>query len=199
VAHDWCLSIMSFSHPIVPDYVRDLPVVALYTFFIYILLILAFRFLGRRQLGQLNVIDLVIILIMGSAVETAMVHGNVSLPAGIVSASTLLITNKLISVLARRFKFFRRFINPAPLLIVSKGELVEEHLRRAGLTHEDVLQALRERGYASVSEIKFAVMEEDGEINVVPNNTKNVKEAVLHNKIKHDPTKNDSQNTNNSL
>jgi len=169
VTQSWRLSTMFNLRPSIPDYVRDLPIVALNTFCIYVLLILAFRFLGRRQLGQLNVIDLVIILIMGSAVETAMVHGNLSLPAGLVSASVLLLTNKLISALANRFKFLRKIVSPGPILLVNRGSVIDEHLKRSGLTHDDVLEAIRERGYSDVSNVKFAVMEEDGEINVVPN------------------------------
>jgi uncharacterized membrane protein YcaP (DUF421 family) len=169
-------------HPLtrvsIPDYVRDLPIVAVYTLTIYVLLIIAFRYFGRRQLGQLNVIDLVIIIIMGSAVETAMVHGNLSLPAGLVSASTLLIANRSISLLAHRYKWFRRFVSPGPILLVSRGQVIDEHLKKSGLTHEDVLEAVRERGFADVGAVKFAVLEEDGEINVIANTAKSTDTVI---------------------
>jgi len=151
-----------------PDYVRSLPLVALYTLTIYLLLIAAFRLIGSRQLGQLTIIDVVIILIMGSAVETAMVNGNCSLPAGFVSAGTLLLANRAIGLLAARSRRVHRMVACSPTLVVSNGQIIEEHLKRAGLTEEDVMQALRARGCCEVSEVRFAVMEEDGEINVVP-------------------------------
>jgi uncharacterized membrane protein YcaP (DUF421 family) len=154
-----------------PDYVRDLPVVALFTLTIYVFLILAFRLVGRRQLGQLTVIDLVIILIMGSAVETAMVNGNLSLPAGLISASTLLLANAVVNALAHRFNWFRRLVSPPPVLLISQGQIIEEHLKRQGLTHDDLLEAIRERGVADIKDVKFAVLEEDGEINVVTSAT----------------------------
>src|SRR5258708_27551989 len=81
----------------IPPYIQNLPFVALNTLVIYFFLVFAFRFIGRRQLGQLTIIDLVIIIIMGSAVETAMVNGNVSLQAGLVSAATLLFANRALS------------------------------------------------------------------------------------------------------
>ena len=151
----------------VPDYVRSLPIVALYTFTIYVFLIASFRLMGRRTLGQLTVVDLVIIVIMGSAVETAMVDGNCSLPAGFVSAGTLLLTNRLFAWLALRSNRARRLLSGNPVLVVTNGHFIEEHLKRAGLTEEDVLEALRSRGFSDLSEVKFAVMEVDGEINVV--------------------------------
>ena len=156
----------------VPDYIRNLPFVAAYTFLIYVFLVVGFRLLGRRQLGQLTVIDLVVIIVMGSAVETAMVNGNTSLPAGFVSAGTLLLTNRLLSFALSRSKWLRHRIGGGAMLLVNYGHIVEEHLRRAGLTHADVEQALRARGYDGPAGVKFAVLEEDGEINVVPMDVK---------------------------
>jgi uncharacterized membrane protein YcaP (DUF421 family) len=153
---------------LIPDYVKDLPIVALYSLSVYILLIAGFRLLGRRQLGQLTVIDLVIIVIMGSAVETAMVHGNLSLLAGLVSASTLLLANRLIGLAAHRSKRLRRIVSPGPVLCISNGHMITEHLKRNGLTPEDVYHAIRARGFGDICEVKYAVMEEDGEINAVP-------------------------------
>jgi uncharacterized membrane protein YcaP (DUF421 family) len=151
----------------VPDYVRSLPEVAFYSFTIYVFLIAGFRLIGRRALGQLTVIDLVILLIMGSAVETAMIGGNISLPAGLVSAATLLLTNRVINVLADRFKIFRRIVGGGTMLVISHGHLIEENMHRIGLTDEDVMEALREHGCGDIENVAYAVMEEDGQISVV--------------------------------
>ncbi len=151
----------------IPDYVRSLPTVVLYTLTIYVFLILGFRFFARRTLGQLNVVDLVIIVIMGSAVETAMIGGNISLPAGLVSATTLLVANRVFAYVVSRSKRLRRLIGGGPVLVVSHGHIIEERLKRNGLTEEDVMEALRERGCCDLADVKYAVMEEDGEINVV--------------------------------
>src|SRR5438094_859019 len=96
-----------------------------------------------------------------------MVHADTSLPAGLVSASVLLCTNRLLSRLYCRSKRLRH-LTGGPVLLVHDGQLVEEHLRRAGLTEADVLEALREREQADIHNIRFAVLEMDGEITVVP-------------------------------
>lgn len=149
----------------------DLAVVFRNTVGIYILLIAGFRFIGRRQLGQLTVVDLVIIIIMGSAVETAMVNGNTSLPAGLVSASALLITNRIIAFACMRSRRFRHFVSGGPVLLVHYGQVIEEHLKRTGLTDADIRQALRSRGFARIEDVKFAILEEDGAINAVGKDT----------------------------
>ncbi len=147
-----------------------LAIVAFHTFVIYVFLLIAFRIGGQRRLGQLNVVDFTSILLLGSAVETAMVNANTSLPAGLVSAATLLIVNRGIAVLSTRFAYARQFCTHGTLLLVHDGKLLEGNLRRVGLTPEDVIQALRERSVDDLSQVKFATMEANGSITVVPIN-----------------------------
>src|SRR2546423_4834527 len=138
-----------------------------HTLAIYLFLIIAIRTCGRRQLGQLTPIDLVIVLVLGSAVETSLIAGNISLAAGITSAGTLLIANWAVTRLTCRYKTLRRLLSGGPILLVSHGQFVEQHLRRAGLTHADVLEAIRAREADCVEQVRYAVLEPDGEINVV--------------------------------
>ena len=151
-----------------PGTLRPMLYVSIHTLIIYLALLSGVRLIGRRQLGQLTVIDLVIVILLGSAVETAMVAGNTTLPAGLVSAATLLLTNQLLAFVAARWRRLRPFIAGPTLLLVNRGAVVEENLRRAGLTESDLLQAVRARGHADLSDIRFVVMEADGDINVVP-------------------------------
>ncbi len=142
--------------------------VALHTAAIYLFLIFMLRAFNRRQLGQLTVIDLVIIILLGSAVETAMVNANTTLVAGLISAGTLLILNRLFGLLFFRSKRLRHIVTCGPVLLVHDGQFVDERLKRAGLTRADVMEALREHEQADIANIRFAVLETDGSINVVP-------------------------------
>ena len=142
--------------------------VALHTTAIYFFLIAGLRCLGRRQMGQLTSVDLMIIIVLGSAVETAMVAGNTTLEAGLVSAATLLAVNRGLAFVLHRSKRLRHLVVGGPVLLVHFGHFVEEHLRRVGLTEADVLEAIHERGEAGIEKVKFAVLEVDGSINVVP-------------------------------
>ncbi|HZT42090.1 MAG TPA: YetF domain-containing protein [Chthonomonadaceae bacterium] len=146
---------------------RSLVPVAIHTICIYLFLIVALRLIGRRLTGQLTVVDLTVIILLGSAVETAMVAGDVSLPAGLVSAGILLILNRLLTLLVVRSKRLRHLLGIGPVLLVQNGHFLEDHLRRVGLSEADVLEAIREREKADLSDVRFAVMEPDGEINVI--------------------------------
>ncbi len=150
-------------HPSVMPYVT----IVYHTIVMYIFLILMLRFVNKRQMGQLTILDLVIVILLGSAVETAMVNANTSLMAGVVCAVTLLITNRALSFFFCRSKHWRHIFGSGPILLVHNGQFVEEHLRRAGMTEQDVLQALRQRECNGLSNVRMAVMESDGAINVV--------------------------------
>ena len=141
--------------------------VVFHTIIMYVFLIFMLRFANKRQLGQLTLLDLVIVILLGSAIETAMVNANTSLLAGLTCATTLLITNRSITLLFCRSKRWRHIFGSGPILLVHNGRFIEEHLLRAGLTHEDAMQALRQRECDSLEYVRLAVMEVDGAINVV--------------------------------
>ena len=150
------------------DSPHDLLIVFVHTTIIYTTLMFMLRVLNRRAIGQLNVIDLLIVILLGSSVETAMVNADTHLTAGLVCAGTLLLLNFVLGRLMLRSKRLRHLVTGGPILLIHDGEFVEEHLRRIGLTKSDVMQELREREYSSIEQIRFAVLETDGAINVVP-------------------------------
>jgi uncharacterized membrane protein YcaP (DUF421 family) len=150
-----------------PETARPLLAVCLHTLILYTFLIVMLRVVGRRQMGQLTVVDLTIIILLGSAVETAMIAGNTSLLAGLVSAATLLVANRLLALVLGRSRRLRHLVAGDPILLVHNGQFVEEHLKRMGLLESEVLTAIRERGCGGLEEVRFAVLEPDGSINVV--------------------------------
>lgn len=138
------------------------------TLAIYAFLIVCLSVSGRRQLSQLTSIELVSLMLLGSSVETSMVAGNTSLGAGLVSAGTLLVANRLLTIILARWHWLKRRIIGGPFVLVHDGALVVPNLRRCGLTEEDVLQSLRQNGYAGFADVRFAVLEIDGSLGVVP-------------------------------
>jgi uncharacterized membrane protein YcaP (DUF421 family) len=143
-----------------------LPVVG-HTLAIYLFLILGISLGGRREIAQLTYVELAIIMVLGSSVETAMVAGDTGLLAGLASAGTLLVTNRLLAILVTRWPWLRQRLIGGPLILVRNGASVAMNLRRAGLTEADVLEAVRERGYASLEGVRYAILEVDGSATVV--------------------------------
>jgi uncharacterized membrane protein YcaP (DUF421 family) len=147
--------------------VGTLLIVAASTAGIYLFLIALLRAVGRRQLAQLTALDLVVVLLLGSAVETAMIHGDLSVAAGLVAATTLLILNRLLTLVFLHAPRLSQLVNGGPILLVHDGTVIEEHLRRVGITHPDLDAALRSRGFSGPGAVRAAVLETDGSITVV--------------------------------
>src|SRR6202790_5475806 len=108
--------------------------VALSTLAIYLFLVVVIRLVGRRMLAQLSAIDFIVIILLGSAVETAMVGASTSLAAGLVAASVLLVSNRLLSMVMVRSKRLRHLVAGGPILLVHGGTILRGRLRRLGFT-----------------------------------------------------------------
>jgi uncharacterized membrane protein YcaP (DUF421 family) len=126
------------------------------------------RLAGKRELGQLTTFDLVVILVLSNAVQNAMVGPDTSLNGGLLAAATLVLLNRLVNALGLRFPALRKRLVGSPSLLVYEGEFLPDHLRREGLTEDEVWQAIREHGEESLAEVKTAVLEVDGTISIIP-------------------------------
>jgi uncharacterized membrane protein YcaP (DUF421 family) len=137
------------------------------TAIIYLFLVATIRVFGRRTLSQLSTLDLLIVVLLGSAVETSMVQASTRFEGAFVSATVLLVLNKILAAAMLRSKKLRNFVGGGPTVLVNNGQVVDEHLIRAGISREDLLEACREREVGDLAEVRLAVMEPDGVINVV--------------------------------
>jgi uncharacterized membrane protein YcaP (DUF421 family) len=142
--------------------------VVLHTAVLYLFIVLFIGLFSRRQTSEIGPLELVVVMLLGSAVETSLVAGNTSLTAGLVSALTLLLCNRLISLVQRRSRRVRKVMRGQPVPLVYRGQFLPYWLRGAGLTEDDVRQGLRERGYEDVDGVRLAMLEIDGTISVLP-------------------------------
>ncbi len=135
---------------------------------IYFFLVAGLRLLGKRELGQMNIYDLVLIIVLANAVQNAMVGDDTTLFGGIVAAVVLLFWNRVFSFLLDRSAKIEKYMVGEPVLILNDGELIADRMRREGVTREQVLAALREHGLNSCDQAHMCVLEVDGTISVVP-------------------------------
>lgn len=131
-------------------------------------LLVGFRIFGRRQLGQMTPFDLVVILLIANALQNAMVGTDSSLPGGLLAAATLLTANRLVATARRRLPWFERAAEGEPVLLVSAGRVLTDHLRREGVDIADLEEAAREHGIADLADVEAAVLEVDGTVSIIP-------------------------------
>ena len=156
--------------------------IVLRTAAIYLVILIGLRLADKREIGQMTVFDLVVLLLIANAVQNAMVGPDTSLAGGILAAVVLLALNAVVARLRLRWPRLRRIVEGSPTLLVLRGEVIADHMRREGLDQETLEAALREHGVADLSDVEMAVLEIDGSISVVPTGgtTKRVKRPVKY-------------------
>jgi uncharacterized membrane protein YcaP (DUF421 family) len=135
---------------------------------VYAAVFLGFRVLGKRELGQMTVFDLVLILLISNAVQNAMVGPDTSLQGGLVAAAVLLLANRLVAESRLRSPLLDRLFEGRSAVLVEHGKLVADQLRKQRVAREDLETAMREHGIRSLDQVQLAVLETDGTISIVP-------------------------------
>ena len=137
-------------------------------------MIVGFRVFGKREIGQVTVFDVAMVLLIANAVQNAMVGPDTSLIGGLIVAGTLLVLNYAVARLRIRDKLFRHWVEGKPSILISHGHWNEAVLRREGLDRGEVEAAMRENGVLDAHAVRLAVLEDNGSISVVPGETKTV-------------------------
>jgi uncharacterized membrane protein YcaP (DUF421 family) len=141
--------------------------VAIRTSVVYLALLLGLRLTGTRQLGQMSTFDLVLLLIIANAVQNAMVGPDTSLAGGLVAAGVLIAWHRAIDWWRLRSRGVAKLLAGEGIMLIHNGQVLAEHLHRAGITHDELRQALREHGVSDIATVMLAVLEPDGAISVV--------------------------------
>lgn len=144
--------------------------IALRSVAVYVFIIAAIRIFGKREITQLSVIDLVFILLISNSVQNAMVGPSTSLWGGIVAASALFVVNALLGTLLFKSKKLSHLIEGEDIMLVYQGKILQKHLTTAGITREELNEAIREHGVENVEDVNLAVLETDGNISVLSHN-----------------------------
>jgi uncharacterized membrane protein YcaP (DUF421 family) len=134
---------------------------------VYWFLFLLFRFVLRRDVGQLGVADVLLLVLVADASQNAMSGGYTTVAEGFILVATIASWNLLLDALAFRFKAIARIVEPPALLLVRDGRLIRATMRKQFITEDDVLSKLREKGIDSYAEVRRGYLEGDGQISVL--------------------------------
>jgi uncharacterized membrane protein YcaP (DUF421 family) len=114
---------------------------------VYVAVVVALRFAGKRHMGQLSIADFVLILLVSNSVQNAMVGSDTSLAGGLVAAITLISVNLLLTRLTLNSRQLATAIEGEPTLLVRNGEVLDSHLKREGIRNEELEAVIREHGF----------------------------------------------------
>jgi uncharacterized membrane protein YcaP (DUF421 family) len=151
-----------------PDIGSGLPDIALRTGLIYLVVIVLLRVSGKRGVGQMSIVDLVLVLIIANGVQNAMVGQNTTIYGGVVAAITLVVLDWAIRTITDRSLRTQRLLEGEPALLVRDGHVLTGALRKQGISHDELMAGLRSQGLEDPADAHLVFLETNGHISVVP-------------------------------
>lgn len=136
--------------------------------FIYAVLMVLFRITGKRSLGQITTFDFVLLLIISEAIQNGMVGPGYSITNALVLVVTLVTVDVVLSLVKRRSPRLEQFLDGTPMVIVEHGRPLRDRMDKERVDESDVLSAARREGLERMSQIKYAVLERNGQISIIP-------------------------------
>ncbi len=134
---------------------------------VYVLVMLLVRLSGKRAVGQFTPFDLVLLILIGNAVQNGMNGGDNSLTAAVILAVCLIVLNYGVAFIAARSPRARIFIEGKPVELARDGKVFREVLKRELVSNADFLEAIRETGCDDIGRIRVATLETNGRISIV--------------------------------
>ena len=134
---------------------------------VFVFLIVALRLGGKRELGQLNILDLVVLLLVSNALQNAMIGADNSLVGGVVGASTLFALNYFFVRATLWSPRARRVLEGTPRILLEHGRVFPVALRREGIAIEQVRSAALERGFERLDDVDLVVLEPNGHLAIM--------------------------------
>jgi uncharacterized membrane protein YcaP (DUF421 family) len=134
---------------------------------IYFLLLVLLRLSGKRQVGQLAPFDLVLLLVLSNAVQNSMNGNDASITGGAILATTLIILNYCVGYLTFRSKRLEAIVEGRPVILIHDGHIDRKALQTVQMTMHELESALRSNGHAGCEGVRFALLENNGELTVI--------------------------------
>jgi uncharacterized membrane protein YcaP (DUF421 family) len=134
---------------------------------IYWMLFLILRFLPNRKTGGMGTSDLLVVVLLANAVQTAMMRDSTALSDAVVQVATIVGWSTLLDIVTSRVPFLRPVIQSEPVEVVRDGAILQRNLRREFMTEEELKAQLRLQGVESVEQVRRASIEQDGRVSVI--------------------------------
>nr|WP_312662938.1 YetF domain-containing protein [Stenotrophomonas geniculata] len=135
---------------------------------VYVVVLGMVRLSGKRPLGQITPFDVLLVVLLGNAVQNALLGTDTSLGGGLLLAATLILLNYGVGWVSTRSRRIERLVEGEPVVIARDGRLFDAVLRREQVTLADFEAAMRQQGRLGVEDVELALLEINGHITIIP-------------------------------
>lgn len=134
---------------------------------VFCFLLVLTRIIGRRELSSLQPFDLILLIILGDAVQQGLTQDDYSLTGALLAVGTIAVLQVFVSWISYRFPRTRPVIEGVPIVVVQDGVPIDENLKRERLDIDEIAEAARQQGIAHIADVKWAVLETTGKISFI--------------------------------
>lgn len=138
------------------------------TIIIYVCLLISMRIMGKRQIGQLDVSDLISTLLISEIASLPIENPDIPIVYSIIPLITLLTFEVTSSTILSRSQFMKNIFTPRPSFLIKDSEINQSALRKNRISIDELISKLRQQGIYDIQEIKYAIIEQDGQISLIP-------------------------------
>ena|ERR1051326_4135885 len=134
---------------------------------LYAFVVLLMRVIGRRELSTLGPVDLVLLIVLGDAIQQGLTQDDYSVTGAIIAVSTIGALQLVSSFISFRFRRARRILEGDPIVIIQDGKIIDRNMRRERMTPDEIAEEMRMQQIGSFDDVEWAIVENNGTISFV--------------------------------
>ncbi len=126
------------------------------------------RIVGRRELSSLEPFDLILLIVIGDAIQQGLTQDDYSVTGAVIVVGTFAVLQVVVSFLSYRYRRLRPILDGEPIVVVEDGRVIERNMKRERITIEELMVEARRQQVTTLDDIAWAVLETSGTISVIP-------------------------------
>jgi uncharacterized membrane protein YcaP (DUF421 family) len=134
---------------------------------LYVFVVFVMRVIGRRELSSMTPFDLVLLIILGDAIQQGLTQDDYSVTGALLAVATMATLQVFTSYLSFRSQRARKVLEGEPIVVVERGELVEHNLKRERMTPDEVAEEMRQQQIGSIEQVEWGILESNGSISFI--------------------------------
>jgi uncharacterized membrane protein YcaP (DUF421 family) len=150
--------------------VEEYLIIVVRTLFLYAVILLIFRLMGKREIGELSILDLVVYIMIAELAVVAIETPDSNILKNVLPMLLLMVVQIVLAIFSLKSKTFRDVVDGKPTIIINKGKIDENAMRKQRYNFDDLLLQLREKDIAKISDVEFAILESSGTLSVFERN-----------------------------
>lgn len=137
------------------------------TFIMYVAILIIFRVMGKREVGELSILDLVVFIMIGDLAVVAIDNHDSTILNSLLPMAFLMVIQIIFAYLSIKSKRFRSLVDGKPVIIINKGKIDERMMRTQRYNLDDLLAQLRIQNVFTISDVEYAILETSGELSIL--------------------------------